>query len=81
MNRLMMSGISLYFMNENDAYQLPAHDDAQPFAVWHDEEGQYWLDIFYDREWHRAFLEPLASMEEVITSAVNYGYGKPPKKR
>ncbi|CAM4135543.1 hypothetical protein [Serratia silvae] len=37
---------AIYCMTENDAYPDPHYDDSDSFCVWHDEEGQYWLDVY-----------------------------------
>lgn len=80
MRKLTIMGHAIFFMNENEAYPSPDRDSSQSFAVWHDEEGQYWLDVHYHREWRRAFLEPFATFEEVFEAVRDYGYGEPPKK-
>lgn len=59
-------------MNENEAYPSPDRDSSQSFCVWFDEEGRYWLDIFREREWRRAFPGPLKDMEEVIMTVQGY---------
>ncbi|WP_447869937.1 hypothetical protein [Serratia fonticola] len=79
MRKLTFLGLAIFFMNENEAYPDPDRDSSQSFAVWHDEEGQYWLDVFYKREWRRAFLEPFTTFEAVFEAVKNYGFGEPPK--
>ncbi|MFV9067713.1 hypothetical protein ABQ366_20900 [Serratia fonticola] len=81
MRKLTIMGQAIFFMNENESYPDPDLDSSQSFAVWLDEEGQYWLDVHHQREWRRAFLEPLHSFEEVFTAVQNYGYEEPPQKR
>ncbi|MBP1000343.1 hypothetical protein [Serratia fonticola] len=81
MRRVTIMGQAIFFMNENEAYPAPDRDSSQSFAVWLDEEGQYWLDVHYQREWRRAILEPLSSFEEVFEAIKDYDFGEPPKKR
>lgn len=59
-------------MNENESYPSPDRDSSQSFCVWFDKDGQYWLDVHYHREWHRAFPRPLKDMEEVIMAVQGY---------
>ena len=80
MRKMRASGMAIFFMNENEAYPNPDRDAAASFAVWHDEEDQYWLDVHYQREWRRAFLEPFATFEEVFKAVQNYGFEEPPKR-
>lgn len=51
MRKLTVLGREIFFMTENDAYPQPDGYAAMSFAVWHDEEDQYWLDVHYQREW------------------------------
>lgn len=81
MRRLMISGNAIFFMNENEAYPSPDRDAAASFCAWHDEEGQYWLDVHYHREWRRAFSEPFATFEDLFQAVQNYNFDAPPKKR
>ncbi|WP_419235765.1 hypothetical protein ACN09D_14610 [Serratia fonticola] len=79
MRKLTIMGQAIFFMNENEGYPPPDRDAGASFAVWHDEEDQYWLDAHYQREWRRAFLEPFATFEEVFEAVQSYGFGEPPK--
>ncbi|MBC3230771.1 hypothetical protein [Serratia fonticola] len=81
MRKLTIMGVAIFFMNENEAYPPPDRDSGQSFCVWHDDEGQYWLDVHYHRKWHRAFLEPFATFEEVFEAVKDYGFEAPPKKK
>lgn len=79
MRKLTIMGVAIFFMNENEAYPSPDRDSSQSFCVWHDEEGQYWIDVHYHREWRRAFVEPFANFEEVFEAVKDYGFEEPPK--
>ena len=81
MRKMTVLGRAIYFMTENDTYPPPHYDDLESFAVWHDEEGHYWLDVFRDREWRRAFVKPFATFEEVFEAVKDYGFEEPPKMR
>ncbi|WP_447885019.1 hypothetical protein [Serratia fonticola] len=79
MRKMTVLGRAIYFMTENDTYPPPHYDDLESFAVWHDEEGHYWLDVFRERVWRRAFLEPFATFEDVFEAVRDYGFREPPK--
>lgn len=81
MRKLTIFGKTIFSMNENEAYPDPDPNAAASFCAWHDEEGQYWLDVHYHREWHRAFLEPFATFEDVFHAVQNYNFEVPPKLR
>ncbi|HHQ6537910.1 TPA: hypothetical protein ACSTJY_003289 [Serratia fonticola] len=80
MRKLTIMGRAIYFMTENDTYPPPHYDDTDSFCAWHDEEGQYWLDVFYKNEWRRANPEPFADFEEVFEAVKSYDYVIPMKR-
>lgn len=65
MRKMTVLGRAIYFMTENDTYPLPHYDDLESFAVWHNEEGHYWLDVFRDQEWRRAFVKAKVSIRKL----------------
>ncbi|WP_025123752.1 MULTISPECIES: hypothetical protein [unclassified Serratia (in: enterobacteria)] len=79
MRKVTIMGNAIFFMNENEAYPEPDRDAGDSFCVWHDEDDQYWLDVHYQREWRRAFLEPFATFEDVFAAVQNYRYEELPK--
>lgn len=81
MRKITIMGNAIFFMNENEAYPTPDRDAGASFAVWHDEDDQYWLEVHYQREWRPLFTKPLASMEEVIEAVQKYDFETPPMKR
>lgn len=74
MRKISVLGRAIYFMTENDSYPRPHDNDTDSFCAWHDEEGQYWLDVFYENEWRRASPEPFADFEEVFDTVKAYAY-------
>lgn len=80
MRKLTIMGQAIFFMNENESYPDPDHNASESFCVWFDEEGQYWLDVHYNREWRRASPEPFSDFEEVFEAVKAYEYVVPVKR-
>ncbi|MDK2375240.1 hypothetical protein [Serratia fonticola] len=80
MRKLTIMGQAIFFMNENETYPSPDINASESFCVWFDEEGQYWLDVYFQREWRRASPYPFADFEEVFETVKAYDYVIPVKR-
>lgn len=80
MRKLNIMGQAIFFMKENETYPSPDINASESFCVWFDEEGQYWLDVYFQREWRRASPYPFADFEEVFEAVKAYDYVIPVKR-